>query len=110
MIYEEQSRSFLGQTPFSTLERHYSEETAREIDCAVRELTDRAREKALCILTTFRQELEDSAVQLLEKETLRTENLPRLDLSRLIGRKQAPHNVEAQVTAPARDGDDAGRL
>jgi ATP-dependent Zn protease len=60
-----------------------SEETAREIDCAVRELTDRARAKALSILTIFRQELEDSAAQLLEKETLRTEDLPRLDLRKL---------------------------
>jgi len=83
MTYEEQRQSFLGQTLFPTHERRYSEETAREIDCAVRELTDRAREEALRILTIFRQELEDSAVQLLEKETLRAEDLPQLDLCKL---------------------------
>jgi cell division protease FtsH len=43
MTYEEQRQSFLGQTPFPTHERRYSEETAQEIDCAVRELTDRAQ-------------------------------------------------------------------
>jgi len=108
MTYEEQRQSFLGQTPFPTHERRYSEETAREIDCAVRDLTDRAREKALRILTTFRQELEDSAVQLLEKETLRTEDLPRLDLRRLTANKKAPHNGRERVAVPARDGDDTG--
>jgi len=108
MTYEEQRQSFLGQTPFPTHERRYSEETAREIDCAVRELTDRAREKALAILTIFRQELEDTAMQLLEKETLQPEDLPRLDLRRLTANKRAPHNGGEQVVVPARDGDDAG--
>jgi cell division protease FtsH len=107
MTYEEQRQSFLDQTPFPAHERRYSEETAREIDCAVRELTDRAREKALRILTTFRQELEDTAMQLLEKETLRTEDLPRLDLRRLAANKKAPHKGREQVAVPTRDGDDA---
>ncbi len=107
MTYEEQRQSFLGQTPFPTQERRYSEDNAREIDCAVRELTDRAREKALAILTIFRRELEDTAMQLLERETLRTEDLPRLDLRRLTANKRALHNGEAHVAAPARDGVDA---
>jgi cell division protease FtsH len=108
MTYEEPRQSLLGQTPFPTHARHYSEETAREIDCAVRELTDHAHEKARHILTTFRRELEDSAVQLLEKETLRTEDLPRLELSKLTASKRASHNVGEQAAAPARDGDHAG--
>jgi cell division protease FtsH len=107
MTYEEQRQSFLCQTPFPTHERQYSEETAREIDCAVRELTDLAREKALFILTTFRQELEDGAVQLLEKETLRTEDLPRLDLSKLTSDKRVLHNGGDQATAPVLDRDEA---
>ncbi len=104
MTYEEQRQSFLGQSPFSTHERQYSEETAREIDCAVRELMDHAREEALHILTVFRQELEDGAGQLLEKETLRTEDLPRLDVSRLTASQSGPHNGGKQVAAPVRDG------
>ena len=107
MTCGEQRQSFLGQAPFSTHERQYSEETAREIDCAVRELTDRAREKALAILTIFRQELEDTAMRLLEKETLRPEDLPRLDLNRLTASQSEPRNGGKQVAAPARDGDAA---
>lgn len=47
MTYEKSRQSLLGQMPFPTQECHYSEETAHEIDYAVRELTDHAREKAL---------------------------------------------------------------
>ena len=47
-------------------------------------------------------------MQLLEKETLRTEDLPRLDLRKLTAHKRAPHNVGGQAVAPARDGDEAG--
>jgi cell division protease FtsH len=83
MTYEEQRQSFLGQTQFTAQERQYSEETAREIDCAVRELTEKARQKALHILKTFRDELEEGAVRLLEKETLLEDELPKPDLNKL---------------------------
>jgi cell division protease FtsH len=83
MTYEEQRQSFLGQTQFTAQERQYSEETAREIDCAVRELTEKARQKALHILQTFRKELEEGAALLLEKETLLEDELPKPDLSKL---------------------------
>lgn len=83
MAYEEQRQSFLGQTQFTAQERQYSEDTAREIDCAVRELTETARHKALHILQTFRKELEEGAVCLLEKETLLEDDLPKLEISQL---------------------------
>jgi cell division protease FtsH len=83
MAYEEQHQSFLGQTQFTTQERQYSEETAREIDCAVRELTEKARQTALHILQTFRKELEEGAAWLLEKETLLEDELPKPALSKL---------------------------
>jgi cell division protease FtsH len=83
MTYEEQRQSFLGQTQFTAQECQYSEETAREIDCAVRELTEKARQKALHILQAFHEELEEGAVQLLEKETLLEDELPKLDLNKL---------------------------
>jgi cell division protease FtsH len=66
MTYEEQRQSFLGQAQFMAQERQYSEETAREIDCAVRALTEKARQKALHILQAFRKELEAGAAWLLE--------------------------------------------
>jgi len=77
MTYEEPRSSFLGETGLSLTPRRYSEETAREIDCAVRELTEQAREKATHILTANRDRLEEGARRLLEKETLLAEELPR---------------------------------
>jgi len=88
MAYEEQRQSFLGQTQFTAQERQYSEDTAREIDCAVRELSETARHKALHILQTFRQELEEGAVCLPEKETLLEDELPKPDLGQLEGVKE----------------------
>jgi ATP-dependent Zn protease len=49
----------------------------------VRELTETARQAALHILQTFRQELEEGAAGLLEKETLLEDELPKPDLSKL---------------------------
>jgi cell division protease FtsH len=77
MTYEEPRTGFLGEAGVNLAPRQYSEETAREIDCAVRELTQQAREKALQILRANRDKLEDGARRLLEKETLLAEELPR---------------------------------
>jgi cell division protease FtsH len=57
--------------------RRYSEDTAREIDIAVRTLIDKAYERALGILRARRGELEGLAKTLLEKETLTAEELPK---------------------------------
>ena len=78
MTYEESRQGFLGQPMPGMTQRTYSEETAREIDCAVRELTDRARERALEILRTYRDKLERGATLLLEKETLHEDELAQL--------------------------------
>jgi cell division protease FtsH len=50
--------------------RRYSEATAREIDCAVRELVEAAFEKSSAILRKNQAGLEAGAKKLLEKETL----------------------------------------
>jgi cell division protease FtsH len=50
--------------------RDFSEETAREIDCAVREIVKAAFERAAGILRAHRNVLEDGARRLLQKETL----------------------------------------
>ena len=88
MVYEERRPSFLGEA-VGPPRQLYSEQTAREIDCAVRKLTDQARNTALQTLRTFREELEDGAARLLEKETLLEDELPKLDLSRLKAVQQA---------------------
>ena len=56
--------------------RRFSEDTAREIDVAVRERIDRTYQKALDILRGRRAELDRLAKVLLEKETLTAEELP----------------------------------
>ena len=76
VTYDAEPRSFLDiqQRP-TMLERQYSEDTAREIDCAVREILDAAYARASDILTRRRADLERGAAALLEKETLSEEEL-----------------------------------
>jgi cell division protease FtsH len=66
---EESPQSILG-TPGLPPQREYSEQTAREIDCAVRDLVNEAFNRAQDILQQKRAQLEEGARQLLEKETL----------------------------------------
>jgi len=69
VAYEEERAPFLGG-PLPQGHREYSEETAREIDVAVREIVKAAYEKALGILSREKRALETWAQKLLEKETL----------------------------------------
>ena len=69
VAYEEERAPFLGG-PLPQGHREYSEETAREIDVAVREIVKAAYEKALGILSREKRALEAWAQKLLEKETL----------------------------------------
>jgi len=68
--YESEPSAFLGgpASPFRT--RDYSDDTAREIDTAVRAMVQGAFDKALAILREERDALEAGAKQLLAKETL----------------------------------------
>jgi cell division protease FtsH len=74
--YETDRGTFLGQ-PLEGGGRRFSEDTAREIDLAVRKRIDHAYQKALVILRGRRTEMEGLAKKLLEKETLTAEELPR---------------------------------
>jgi cell division protease FtsH len=76
---DETPQTFLGQmqTPFGT-PRQYSEETAREIDVAVRGIVEAAFQRALKTLEAKRSLLERLAQLLLEKETLGGDELRRL--------------------------------
>jgi len=68
VTYESEPNAFLG--PMAGTTRLYAEETAREIDVAVREIVDTAFERARAILTRNRPILEEGAKALLAKETL----------------------------------------
>lgn len=59
--------------------RRYSEETAREIDCAVRDLVQQAFGRATRVLIRQRGALEQGARDLLERETLNTDELPKIE-------------------------------
>jgi cell division protease FtsH len=78
VVYEQERQSFLGPAGPAVEERSYSEETAREIDCAVREIVSRAFERTVGILNACRATLEAGAQDLLEKETLNEAELQRL--------------------------------
>ena len=80
VTYDREQSTFLGG-PAMPPPRIYSEETAHEIDMAVRDLVEGAYRKATAILTERRATLLEGAKQLLEHETLNEE-----DLARLVGR------------------------
>ncbi|WP_374262153.1 ATP-dependent zinc metalloprotease FtsH [Zoogloea sp.] len=70
VAYDTEKSNFLGQPAAAPQERSYSEETAREIDCAVRDIVAGAFARSLAILTERRTVLEDTARALLVRETL----------------------------------------
>ncbi len=69
VAYQQQLPLFLESGHAPKL-REFSEETAREIDCAVRHIISNAFTKAVDILANNRELLEKGAAQLLERETL----------------------------------------
>ncbi len=82
VTYDREQATFLGG-PAMPPPRSYSEETAHEIDMAVRDLVEGAYQKATAILTERRATLLEGAKQLLEHETLNEE-----DLAKLVGRPE----------------------
>jgi cell division protease FtsH len=77
VAYEEERPPFLGG-PLPMGHREYSEETAREIDVAVRDIVKACYDKALGILSREKKLLERWAQKLLEKETLLESELDEL--------------------------------
>jgi cell division protease FtsH len=74
--YETEPAGFLGPQPVQR--RDYSEQTAREIDVAVREIVSEAFARAEAVLKVRRQTLERAARLLLERETLVDADLKEL--------------------------------
>ena len=66
--YESEPAGFLGPQPVQR--RNYSEQTAREIDVAVRDIVSEAFARSEALLRARRQTLERAARLLLERETL----------------------------------------
>jgi len=78
VVYEQSRNVFLGETPVATGAKTYSEDTAREIDIAIRKLVDAAYARAKEILSRRRGELDTGTKLLLEKETLTPDEFPAL--------------------------------
>ena len=78
VAYQEDLPLFLEGAKINKVNREFSEETAREIDCAVRELIKSAFQKAVDILVQHRELLERGAQLLLERETLTASDLANL--------------------------------
>lgn len=78
VTYQPQRHAFLGEAATPGWQPHdYSEQTAREIDCAVREIVDRAYDVAYGILSKHAELLDQGAQLLLSKETLNADEIPR---------------------------------
>ncbi len=77
ITYDREQPTFLGGPPMPH-PREFSESTAREIDCAVRELVEGAYQKALAVLRQRRATLEKGAALLLEHETMSEAELKAL--------------------------------
>jgi cell division protease FtsH len=80
VAYEEERSPFLANQMIQK-NREYSEQTAREIDVAVRDIVKLAYDKALGILSRKKELLEGWAKRLLEKETLAERELDELRIS-----------------------------
>jgi cell division protease FtsH len=78
VAFDTDQRALLGPSGEPLRQNNYGDDTAREIDCAVRRNVLTAFERATTILTQNRDLLEQSARQLLEKETLDAPDLERL--------------------------------
>ena len=79
VVYDPQRQSFLGENGMPVARpRNYSEETAREIDLAIRQLVEDAFAEATRILELRRADLDEGAEILLERETITSAELPML--------------------------------
>ncbi|WP_372840641.1 ATP-dependent zinc metalloprotease FtsH [Phaeovulum sp.] len=84
-VLEQERGGYLGEDRVNFSPRDYSEETAREVDLAVRELLDTAFQRALALLKEAHTDLEAGARLLMERETITPADFPPLK----------PHKVRA---------------
>jgi cell division protease FtsH len=77
-VLEQDRGGFLGEDRMTFTPRDHSEETAREVDLAVRGLLDAAYVRALALLRDRAADLKAGAALLLERETITPEDFPPL--------------------------------
>lgn len=81
-VLEPARSSYLDQSMMQTMKRDYAEETAREVDLAVRELIDNAYHRAKDILNSHTADLNSGAKLLLKLETITPDDFPPLHQKR----------------------------
>jgi cell division protease FtsH len=77
VAWDTEQGQFLQQPGVFWRQRQFSDETAHEIDLAVRSRLEGALAQAVAILKTNRSELDEGAAALLAHETLSAEELPK---------------------------------
>ncbi len=100
VAFDGDQRSMLGPGGEAFRQRAYSEDTAREIDCAVRRTVLTSFDRARAILIENREVLEESARLLLDKETLDAADLARL-FARLVPAAPSPKPSAATCAGAA---------
>jgi cell division protease FtsH len=89
VTYDSEPSPFLGNS-LAGPRRSYSEDTARQIDAAIRTIVDNAFQSARELLSKQRTMLEAAAARLLEKETLTEEDLAEIWKSLQIKPSESP--------------------
>ncbi|MGB7298187.1 MAG: ATP-dependent zinc metalloprotease FtsH [Burkholderiaceae bacterium] len=77
-VLERQGSSYLSDNMMAVRQKDFSEQTAREIDIAVRGLIDQAFDEAHKLLIGRRADLDAGVQMLLEKETITPDDFPAL--------------------------------
>jgi len=85
VAYDREQSAFLQPNVPIPQARNYSDETAKKVDNAVRELVDHALEQSFNILRTNRELLDKTAEELLKTETL---NLPEIEKLKQLIKKE----------------------
>ena len=95
-VLEEKPGQYLNQHGPMLTAKDYSEETAREIDLAVRALLEKAYEQASAVLSAHLTDLKAGAALLLERETITPEDFPP------IARQAESHVAATDRAAPSK--------
>lgn len=102
IAYESDPAPFLGGPAMAAWQpRRYSEQTASRIDEAVRNVIDRAFERAVSILKQNQSLLESTAKDLLTRETMGRDALERLAAGLA---REKPARLEVVASRPVRSG------
>ena len=80
VAWDTEQGQFLPQPGVFWQPRRFSDETAHEIDMAVRARMENALSRAVRILTANRAALDEGAASLLARETLTTDELPEVSV------------------------------